>query len=160
MKRTADSVDVQLLIESPLAALLPILRLLKNGWDTAHDRCITVEQLSGAMTNMVYRCGLQSADGGDERQAVLMRVHASSTELFDRAAEVAVAKAVAEAGMGPQLLLLFQNGRVEEFLLHHVTLAAADIHQQPVSDAIAVTMAQFHLKLVSLGMQLFVAACM
>jgi hypothetical protein len=81
-------------------------------------------------------------------QAVLMRVHACTTDLFDRAAELAVAKAVAAAGMGPQLLLLFQNGRIEEFLLHHVTLAAADIHQQPVSDAIATTLAHFHLKLV------------
>jgi hypothetical protein len=34
MKRAAYTVDVQLLIESPLAALLPVLRLLKNGWDT------------------------------------------------------------------------------------------------------------------------------
>lgn len=126
---------------------------------------ITVEQFSGAMTNMVYRCGL--LQGGKEvqvrllvalkggckgatastavsrhsshscccvehptppsecvymlPQVVLMRVHASSSELFDRQVEIQTFQAVSQAGLGPQLLLLFRNGRVEEFLSEHVS---------------------------------------
>lgn len=147
---------------------------------------ITVEQLSGAMTNMTYRCGLQ-ARGREVQvrthpaqglrvacswrqhacrsscaacfqvpsitndnlfptstaaafpplphfvhtrhhqllhtctQTVLMRVHASANTLFDRAAEIDTFQAVSAAGLGPRLLLLFDNGRVEEFLMHHVS---------------------------------------
>lgn len=49
-----------------------------------------------------------------------MRVHASSSDLFDRQAEIDTFKGVSEAGLGPHLLLLFNNGRVEEFLIEHV----------------------------------------
>jgi hypothetical protein len=37
--------------------------------------------------------------------------------LFDRREEIATFSAVSSAGLGPQLLLLFQNGRLEEFLV-------------------------------------------
>lgn len=50
-----------------------------------------------------------------------MRVHASSSDLFDRQTEIDTFKGVSQAGLGPQLLLLFRNGRVEEFLSQHVS---------------------------------------
>lgn len=37
--------------------------------------------------------------------------------LFDRKEEIATFSAVSSAGLGPQLLLLFKNGRLEEFLV-------------------------------------------
>lgn len=80
-----------------------------------------------------------------------MRVHASSSDLFDRGAEVATFRGVSKAGQGPKLLLLFSNGRVEEFLTRHVTLGAADIRDPPVSAAVAATLASFHLRLVRHG---------
>jgi hypothetical protein len=46
-----------------LALLLPALLLLLL---QASEENITVEQFSGAMTNLVYRCGLQ--EGGKETQ--------------------------------------------------------------------------------------------
>jgi hypothetical protein len=52
-----------------------------------------------------------------------MRVHASSSDLFDRAAEIETFRGVSQAGLGPRLLLLFANGRVEEFLSQHVRAA-------------------------------------
>lgn len=54
-------------------------------------------------------------------QVVLMRVHASSSDLFDRQVEIDTFKGVSRAGLGPQLLLLFRNGRIEEFLSQHVS---------------------------------------
>jgi len=54
-------------------------------------------------------------------QVVLMRVHASSSDLFDRQVEIDTFKGVSRAGLGPQLLLLFNNGRIEEFLSQHVS---------------------------------------
>jgi len=50
-------------------------------------------------------------------------------------------------------ICFFQNGRVEGFLLHHMTLAAADIHEKPVSQAIAATLARFHAELVGADTQ-------
>lgn len=50
-----------------------------------------------------------------------MRVHASASELFDRQLEIDTFKGVSKAGLGPQLLMLFTNGRVEEFLGQHVS---------------------------------------
>lgn len=50
-----------------------------------------------------------------------MRVHASSSDLFDRQAEIDTFRGVSKAGLGPRLLLLFSNGRVEEFLSQHVS---------------------------------------
>jgi hypothetical protein len=38
-------------------------------------------------------------------------------DLFDRAEEIATFSAVSAAGLGPQLLALFRNGRLEEFLV-------------------------------------------
>lgn len=78
-----------------------------------------------------------------------MRVHASSSDLFDRQEEISTFRGVSAAGMGPKLLMLFDNGRVEEFLAQHVTLAASDLQDTMVSSAIAATMAHFHIKMVS-----------
>ncbi|KAF8066213.1 choline kinase 3 [Scenedesmus sp. PABB004] len=140
----AIAVDVEQLIAAPKAALVGVLSKLK-GWQEAREDTITVEQFSGAMTNLVYRCGLTL--GGREVAVALMRVHASSSALFDRASEISTFKAVGRAGIGPRLLLLFDNGRVEEFLTRHVTLVAADLHDPGVSDAIAATMAHFHVRM-------------
>lgn len=78
-------------------------------------------------------------------------MHASASDLFDRAAEVATFQSVSAAGLGPRLLLLFGNGRVEQFLAQHVTLAAADLHEPAVSEAIAHTVANFHSRMVGGG---------
>ena len=84
-------------------------------------------------------------------QVVLVRVHASNSDLFSREEEIATFRAVGETGVGPRLLLLFGNGRVEEFLEAHVTLTAADMRQPDVSAAIAAALAAFHIKLVRVG---------
>lgn len=82
---------------------------------------------------------------------VLLRVHASQSELFDRAGEIATFRAVASAGLGPRLHVLFGNGRVEEFLTAHATLGAGDMRSPEVSCAIGATLARFHLVLVGGG---------
>lgn len=81
-------------------------------------------------------------------QVVLMRVHASGSTFFDRAMEVSTFRAVSESGLGPALLLLFENGRVEEFLSSHVALSAPDLRDPDVSAALASTLASWHLRMV------------
>lgn len=79
----------------------------------------------------------------------LVRVHASKSDLFDRHGEIATFRAVSSAGVGPKLLLLFGNGRIEEFLGDHITLSAEDMKQPGVAAAIAKAMAAFHFELAS-----------
>ena len=80
---------------------------------------------------------------------MLARVHASEDELFERRSELAAFVAVSTCGLGPKLLGLFGNGRIEEFLTEHDTLAATDIHHPALSQAVAESMANFHFLLVS-----------
>lgn len=46
---------------------------------------------------------------------------------------------------------LIDNGRVEEFLAQHLTLAASDLQDIMVGSAIAATMAHVHIKMVGFG---------
>ncbi|KAI8471921.1 MAG: hypothetical protein J3K34DRAFT_520125 [Monoraphidium minutum] len=182
LKPVDISVDVDVLLERPEEALLPALQLLPGPWAAAALEDISVCRLSGAMTNLVYRCSV--APRGVEEAVVLARIHANKgtggggggggggsgggdaphqrapdglddgegggSALFDRAEEVATFAAVSSAGLGPRLLMLFGNGRLEEFLVEYVTLSAHDLPDPGVSAAIAGAMAAFHVKVTDL----------
>ena len=79
---------------------------------------------------------------------MLARVHASRSDLFDRRTELSTFRAVSSAGLGPRLLMLFGNGRVEQFLEGYVTLTSADIRHPVISQALAASLACFHLTMV------------
>jgi hypothetical protein len=85
----------------------------------------------------------------DNSPVVLVRIHAGESELFDREEELKTFKAVSAAGIGPKLLGVFVNGRVEEFLTEHITFVPGDILSPSISRAVAASMADFHLKMVS-----------
>jgi hypothetical protein len=269
--RLDEAVDLDVLSNDPVQALLPVLRALPGwkrvraaarGWTChwhvggrrahraepesppqADESNTTVEQLSGAMTNLVYRSvtqrdgrvrpfrgtaarlhlGCSAAPARTAPQcrspitgrrpppqaaaplaclqehAALVRVYGSQSDLFDRAGEIAtfrraqpaaqlaataarrptrppgpsasaepgsrpaasapneplpplsppsLRRAVSSAGVGPQLLALFGNGRVEEFLHEYDTLCSADMHQPEVLAGIARAMASFHHEMV------------
>jgi hypothetical protein len=55
---------------------------------------------------------------------------------------------VSGAGIGPRLLVLFGNGRIEEFLHEYDTLGSAEMRGEQVAAGIAAAMASFHLELV------------
>ena len=57
-------------------------------------------QISGAMTNIIFRC--HNAVTG---QFVLVRIFGSSDALFSREDEQRIFRQVAEAGLGPKLLV-------------------------------------------------------
>ena len=84
---------------------------------------VTAKQISGAMTNIIYRCN--SALTEEVRtspsaallrvltctevlaclQWVLVRVYGGVDDLFEREAECQIFAAVAQAGLGPRLLV-------------------------------------------------------
>ncbi|KAK9826264.1 hypothetical protein WJX74_003749 [Apatococcus lobatus] len=134
---TGEVVDLSLLLTSPTKALLPILCLLP-GWHEATEDRLVVSQISGAVTNFIYRCQLSKTG-----PYVLARIFGGTEGLFERAEEQRIFAGVAKAGLGPQLLLTFGNGRLEEFLLDR-TISAAQMRTTQIATCVAAAMACFH----------------
>lgn len=67
---------------------------------------------AGAMSNHVYACW-------DKRSGhrALFRLYGHGSEMFfSREEELAVMRALSDAGVGPKLLAAFRNGRIEEWI--------------------------------------------
>lgn len=79
---------------------------------------------------------------------VIVRVQASEEAVFDRAQELAASQRAAATGLGPQLLAIFGNGRVEVCLSEYTTATASDLRRAAVLEHVAVAMAAFHTHMV------------
>ncbi|KAF2769411.1 kinase-like protein, partial [Teratosphaeria nubilosa] len=120
---------------------------------------ITVQRLSGALTNAVYVVsppgGLPPRevyiDGGGTiikqpkvPPKLLLRIYGPQVEhLIDRESELAILRRLARKRIGPRLLGTFANGRFEEFF-NAQTLTAADIRNPETSIQIAKRMRELH----------------
>eukprot|EP00884_Botryococcus_braunii_P001066 jgi/Botrbrau1/10960/Bobra.0383s0014.1 len=130
-------VDVHLLLADSAAALQPVLSSLV-GWENAVPEDLEVSQISGAMTNLVYRCRLKRT-----RKHVLARIFGGGNVLFNRSTEQAIFGALGEAGIGPKLLASFGNGRLEEFLFDG-SMSPEAMRSGRMAVCIAAAMAAFH----------------
>jgi choline/ethanolamine kinase len=126
--------------------------LLREVWHDGFTLAdVSVRQLSGAMSNHVFV--VEHARG--ERVALLLRIYgfvdngAGTTALFSRDREVAVAEAVAELQLGPPVLAVFTNGRIEQ-LLDGAPLTSQHMRSRRVSSAVAAAMACFHARTAKL----------
>ncbi|KAF5011757.1 hypothetical protein FDECE_2152 [Fusarium decemcellulare] len=109
---------------------------------------ISVERLSGALTNAVYvvtpPTGLEEAEGKRMPTRVLLRVYGPQVEhLIDRDNELQVLQRLARKKIGPRLLGTFQNGRFEQFF-DSITLTPADLRNPDMSRQIAKRMRELH----------------
>lgn len=121
-------------------------------------KAITVERLSGALTNAVYvvkppinyKLMQRRDDQGNlipiKRlpKHLLLRIYGPSTEhLIDRENELLILRRLAAKNIGPKLLGYFDNGRFEEFL-HAKTLTLEDLRDPSTSKQIAKRMKELH----------------
>lgn len=119
---------------------------------------ISVERLSGALTNAVYvvsppkRRQESSGSDGQLRSAsfvkdppkLLLRIYGPQADhLIDREAELSILRRLAKKNIGPRLLGTFANGRFEEFL-HARTLTKDDLRNPETSKQIAKRMRELH----------------
>ncbi|KAK5128851.1 hypothetical protein LTR85_000184 [Meristemomyces frigidus] len=120
---------------------------------------ITVQRLSGALTNAVYVVSPpMDLPPREERDAMgniiprprkpppklLLRIYGPQVEhLIDREEELAILRRLARKRIGPRLLGTFANGRFEEFF-HATTLTADDLHNPDTSRQIAKRMRELH----------------
>ena len=125
---------------------------IENGGD------ISVERLSGALTNAVYvvsppkRMPDSSPANGSSTSLtakksppkLLLRVYGPQVEhLIDREAELSILRRLARKSIGPRLLGTFTNGRFEEFL-YAKTLTPKDMRIPETSKQIAKRMRELH----------------
>ncbi|KAJ8102157.1 kinase-like domain-containing protein [Lipomyces tetrasporus] len=75
---------------------------------------------------------------------LLLRVYGPNTsQIIDRATELAVLKRLSTRNIGPRILGFFTNGRFEQFLKAH-TLTKEDIRSPDISNVIAKRMRELH----------------
>ncbi|KAG8407391.1 hypothetical protein J3458_020869 [Metarhizium acridum] len=118
-------------------------RIPLNSGDT-----ITVERLSGALTNAVYvvtpPMDLSEIEGKKSPPKLLLRVYGPQVEhLIDRENELKVLQRLARKKIGPRLLGTFQNGRFEQFF-NSITLTPAHLREPDTSKQIAKRMRELH----------------
>ncbi|KAI0428256.1 kinase-like domain-containing protein [Xylaria sp. FL1042] len=120
-------------------------RVPLDGGDT-----ISIERLSGALTNAVYVVTppedmIGKAEGGKKNPAkLLLRVYGPHVEhIIDRENELSVLRRLARKKIGPRLLGTFANGRFEQYL-DAVTLTAEDLREPDTSKHIAKRVRELH----------------
>ena len=117
---------------------------------------ITVQRLSGALTNAVYVVSppmdLPPREDGNRSvpafqkppPKLLLRIYGPQADhLIDRQAELAILRRLARKSIGPRLLGTFANGRFEEFF-YAKTLTAEDLRNSGTSRQIAKRMRELH----------------
>jgi choline kinase len=119
---------------------------------------ISVERLSGALTNAVYVVSppkrMPESSPANESSTsqtakkpppkLLLRIYGPQVEhLIDRDSELSVLRRLARKSIGPRLLGTFTNGRFEEFLYAR-TLTAEDMRVPETSKQIAKRMRELH----------------
>ncbi|KAF5251469.1 hypothetical protein FANTH_3400 [Fusarium anthophilum] len=109
---------------------------------------ISVERLSGALTNAVYVVTppkeIDEAEGKRKPKKVLLRIYGPQVEhLIDRDNELSVLQRLARKKIGPRLLGTFKNGRFEQYF-DSITLTPADLRDADMSRQIAKRMRELH----------------
>ncbi|KAK5138536.1 hypothetical protein LTR08_000124 [Meristemomyces frigidus] len=120
---------------------------------------VTVQRLSGALTNAVYVVSPPTnlpprEDRGDGGSIVskprkpppklLLRIYGPQVEhLIDRESELAILQRLARKRIGPRMLGTFANGRFEEYL-YATTLTAEDLRIPDTSRQLAKRMRELH----------------
>ncbi|GER29366.1 protein kinase superfamily protein [Striga asiatica] len=125
--------------------LLKLLQsIASNLGDSIDISSLKVVQLSGAMTNEVYKISWPTKPDNNHQNTVLVRMYGEGVDhFFDRDDEIRTFECLSENGHGPKLLGRFREGRVEEFI-HARTLSAADLRDREISALIASKMREFH----------------
>lgn len=149
-RREEKEAQAWLTFKNEIIRLAHTLRL--KGWRRVpldDGDSISVERLSGALTNAVYVVSppaeLTVPDSGKRRpDKLLLRVYGpQSDQLIDRETELNVLRRLARKKIGPRMLGTFTNGRFEQYF-NAETLKAADLRVPETSKQIAKRMRELH----------------
>lgn len=89
--------------------LLNKLIFIKPIWSTATN--VKIEQITGGISNKIYKIS------SDNLGVLLIRIYGQQMQnLINRKVEIEIFKFVSDRNVGPKLLGLFNDGRVEEYI--------------------------------------------
>ena len=148
-KREEKEKQAWLVFKNEIIRLAHTLRL--QGWRRVpldNGESISVERLSGALTNAVYVVSPPDKsvllEGKKQPTKVLLRIYGPQVEhLIDREIELSVLKRLARKKIGPRLLGTFLNGRFEQYF-NSTTLTPANLREPETSKQIAKRMRELH----------------
>ena len=150
-RREGKEKQAWIVFKNEIIRLAHTLRL--KGWRRVpleSGEIISVERLSGALTNAVYVVSppaesvLPPAEGKKQPPKVLLRIYGPQVEhLIDRETELGVLRRLARKKIGPRLLGTFLNGRFEQYF-NSTTLTPANLREPETSKQIAKRMRELH----------------
>lgn len=120
--------------------IMEMLKECTTGWQDSEMDDITITQLGGAMTNLLFLCSKPAGENKD----VIVRIYGEGTEsFFARTEEIQAFEMLSQKNVGVKLLGQFENGRVEKFI-EGETCTSKMIREPETSKKIAATMRKFH----------------
>ncbi|KAL4859074.1 putative choline kinase 2 [Chlorella vulgaris] len=137
-------VEIEQVLSDAKAALQGVLQATP-GWGKEAAAAASVERISGALTNLVFRCTSPAADAN---ATVIVRVFGRGGKLFSSRDERDIFLLASELGLGPRCLVEYENGRVEEFLPGDA-LSCDRMREPAVSAAIAAATAEFNVRMLT-----------
>jgi len=146
-KRVAKEVKLQ---NANPEALKEILKELVEEWKDMKDEDITVKQLTGGVTNTLYRCRCLKcgkevdSKGNKPAKYVLLRVYGQGSELLiDREKELRLLASLYKCGVGPKLYGSFVNGFVYGYFPGR-PLSPHDLRSCKLNERIAASLGRWH----------------
>ncbi|CAG8487598.1 8420_t:CDS:2 [Paraglomus occultum] len=122
--------------------ILSFLRNVLPGWSDV--KTAEIKRVSGALTNSVFFVTALTETPKASPRKILLRVYGTGADqVIDRERELKFLEMLGSLNIGPSILALFQNGRVEQFLPSR-TLTNQDIRNQETSRQIARLIARLH----------------
>jgi thiamine kinase-like enzyme len=118
-------------------------------WARTLEDDLQLHRVGGALTSIVLIVSPTNEACGPE--PVLVRIYGPGTELsLNLEEEIRTFELAASAGLGPALLGLFANGRLEQVIDAQV-LYSETIRKPLVAEQIAQHLAKFHIKMAEVG---------
>lgn len=103
------------------------------------SKLLTLNRITGAMTNAVYKVEYEGLP------SLLVRVYGPNVDsVIDREYELQILARLSIQNIGPSLYGCFENGRIEQFLENSQTLTKNDIRDWKTSQRIARRMKELH----------------
>ncbi|KAG0469545.1 hypothetical protein HPP92_015589 [Vanilla planifolia] len=123
--------------------LINLFKDLFEKWSSLDDSQVSVDTVSGGITNLLLKASVQETSGYDVFLTV--RLYGPNTDLvIDRKRELQALPYLSAAGFGAKLLGLFANGMVQTFLDAR-TLSPQDMSIPKIAAEIARQLHKFHL---------------
>nr|CAG8498789.1 4617_t:CDS:2 [Entrophospora candida] len=148
LNKESDVPTLNITIELPITnndlefrkTLVSVIAKNIDGWaDIKNENDISIEADQKGLTNNLYFItNLYS------KKKIILRIYGQGVDkLLDREKELVFLKMLSRVKIGPQLLLIFNNGRFEQFF-ESVTLTNKDIRNEEISRKIATYMFKLH----------------